>query len=58
MQVTGLTNVIAIEAGSLHSLAVRNDGTVWAWGYNEKGQLGNGTTSDSSTPVQAAIFFE
>jgi len=41
-----------ISAGEYHSLAVRVDGTVWAWGYNAFGQLGNGTTTNSSVPVQ------
>jgi probable HAF family extracellular repeat protein len=49
---TGLTGVIAIAAGYNHSLAVKNDGTVWAWGNNIAGQLGNGTTTNSSTPAQ------
>jgi alpha-tubulin suppressor-like RCC1 family protein len=35
----------AIEAGALHSVALRADGTLWAWGYNEYGQLGIGTFS-------------
>jgi len=35
-----------------HSLAVKHDGTVWAWGYNYDGQLGDGTTTDRWTPVQ------
>lgn len=30
--VVGLTNVTAVAAGASHSLALRNDGTVWAWG--------------------------
>ncbi len=42
----------AIAAGQGHSLALKNDGTVWAWGLNQDGQLGDGTTTDSSTPVQ------
>ncbi len=54
VQVTGLTGVIQVAAGGLHSLALRSDGTVWAWGNNWFGQLGNGTTCFCSvgTPVQ------
>jgi len=33
---------------------VKNDGTVWAWGYNTIGQLGNGNTTDSNVPVQVS----
>jgi alpha-tubulin suppressor-like RCC1 family protein len=43
--------VIAVAAGSRHSMALRADGTVWAWGANEKGQLGDGTTTDWHIPV-------
>src|SRR5687767_1799271 len=39
-----LTGVKAVAAGGYHSLAVKNNGTVWAWGENECGQLGNGKT--------------
>jgi alpha-tubulin suppressor-like RCC1 family protein len=51
-QVPGLTAVTQVAAGGLHSLALRSDGTVWAWGNNWFGQLGNGTGTASSTPVQ------
>jgi alpha-tubulin suppressor-like RCC1 family protein len=52
VQVTGLTgNITAIAAGEFHTIALRNDGTVWDWGYNSVGQLGNGTTTNSVTPV-------
>lgn len=47
-----LTGITEIAAGIYHSLALKNDGTLWAWGGNYNGQLGNGTTNDSSSPVQ------
>jgi hypothetical protein len=54
VQVSGFggTDVTAIAAGGSHSLALRSDGTVWAWGYNSDGQLGDGTTVRSNTPVR------
>ncbi|NMO13945.1 hypothetical protein HPC49_08805 [Pyxidicoccus fallax] len=39
-----------VHAGEEHSLTVRPDGTVWAWGYGWDGQLGTGTPGNSSTP--------
>ncbi|MFX8285805.1 hypothetical protein ABTL53_19895, partial [Acinetobacter baumannii] len=51
--VTGLTDVEQISGGTFHSLALRSDGTVWAWGSNIYGQLGDGTFNDSSLPVQS-----
>jgi alpha-tubulin suppressor-like RCC1 family protein len=41
----------AIAAGDSHSFALLNDGTVLAFGYNRVGQLGDGSTTDRSTPV-------
>ncbi|MFZ1548242.1 MAG: hypothetical protein WAT12_14280 [Candidatus Nitrotoga sp.] len=52
VRATGLERVIAIAAGYGHSVALKNDGTVWTWGYNGEGQLGIGTTTDSNIPVQ------
>jgi alpha-tubulin suppressor-like RCC1 family protein len=51
-QAIGLTGVTRIAAGSFHTLALKNDGTVWAWGGNFAGQLGDGTSGDQSTPTQ------
>ena len=42
----------AISAGGFHSLALKNDGTVLAWGDNQGGQLGNGTNANSTAPVR------
>ena len=43
--------MIAIAAGYAHSLALHEDGSVWAWGSNLHGQLGRGDDADSRTPV-------
>ncbi len=52
--VLGLTGITALAGGDSHSLALENDGTVWAWGWNFYGQLGNGTNTDSNVPVQVS----
>ena len=41
-----------ISAGANHALAVGQDGTAWAWGYNDRGQLGDGSTTRRPTPQQ------
>ena len=55
MQVKGLTNVKAIAAGAAHSLALKTDGTVWAWGWNALGELGYGATSASPHLVPVRV---
>jgi len=41
-----------VSAGGTHSLAIRSDGTLWAWGDNSDGQLGNGTYTDRNVPTR------
>ena len=50
-----ITGVKAVSAGSWHSLLLKNDGTVWAFGYNWTGQLGDGTNQDRNTAVQVKV---
>jgi alpha-tubulin suppressor-like RCC1 family protein len=38
-----------------HDIAVKNDGTVWCWGWNNYAQLGNGTFNDSWVPTQTGL---
>lgn len=52
VRVTNLSYVTAISSGLKHCMALKSDGTVWAWGDNEWGQLGNGTTTDRFVPTQ------
>lgn len=47
--------IVGIAAGAHHSLAFASDGTVFAWGDNVFGQLGNGTGTDSSVPVVVGV---
>ena len=52
--IPGLSNVRNVDAGIWHTLALKGDGTVWAWGYNAQGALGNGNTTTQIAPVQAS----
>ena len=52
VQVQGLSQVTALAVGSSHSVALREDGTVWAWGNNSRGQLVYGTNLSRKAPVQ------
>jgi alpha-tubulin suppressor-like RCC1 family protein len=52
--VAGITNVIQLSAGVYDSVALKGNGTVWVWGEGTEGELGNGTSSDSSIPVQVS----
>lgn len=45
----------AVAAGAHHSLGIRSDGTLWAWGANSNGQLGLGDTVDRLSPVQVGV---
>jgi RHS repeat-associated protein len=59
IQVSGLSGVTAISTSLFgdidgHSLALKSDGTVWAWGLNWEGQLGDGTSTNRRTPVQVS----
>lgn len=47
-----ISGIKTIAAGWNHTLGIKNDGTLWAWGGNSSGQLGDGTTTDRTLPVQ------
>jgi len=45
------TDWCAVAAGEAHSVAIKTNGTLWAWGLNSNGQLGNNSTLSRSSPV-------
>jgi hypothetical protein len=47
-----LSNVVSVSASGDFSLALKSDGSLWTWGWNDQGQLGNGTQTNSNVPVQ------
>lgn len=56
-QIGALTNWLTVTGGGYaYALAVKNDGTLWAWGYNGAGQLGVGDTTNRSSPVQVGAL--
>jgi len=57
VQVGALTTWSSVSVGSLYvGAAIKTDGTLWAWGYNTVGQLGQGDTTNRSSPVQVGAL--
>jgi alpha-tubulin suppressor-like RCC1 family protein len=44
-----------VSAGSHHVVALKKDGTLWAWGNNSHGQLGDGTSENKNSPVRIGM---
>ena len=49
---TGWTDWTSISIGATHTCGIRSNGTAWCWGTNNRGQLGNNSTTDTTRPVQ------
>lgn len=47
-----LENVASVSCGAYFTAAIKEDGTLWMWGQNDMGQLGNGTRHNQYVPVQ------
>ena len=55
VQVSGLSGIIEVACGNYFNMALKSDGSVWAWGQNTAGELGNGTTTDDQTPAKVEV---
>ncbi|RIE02468.1 RCC1 domain-containing protein [Cohnella faecalis] len=53
-KVPGLHNIKAVSGGQIHSIALGSDGTVWTWGGNHDGQLGDGSKISRAAPQQVS----
>lgn len=53
--VAGGTNWLQVATGGFHSAAIKTDGTLWLWGQNSYGELGNDNTTNMSSPVQTVV---
>jgi len=58
VQIGALTNWAQadVSAGGGHTTAIKTDGTFWAWGFNNNGQLGDSTVVNRSSPVQVGAL--
>ncbi len=52
----GFNNVVNVATGYYHSLAIKTNGTIWAWGRNNFGQLGNGNNFNAVAPMQVSTI--
>jgi alpha-tubulin suppressor-like RCC1 family protein len=54
--VAGGTNWLQVSCGYYHTAAIKTDGTLWTWGDNTSGKLGDNTASHKSSPIQTVAF--
>lgn len=52
VEAAALTSITSISSGKFFTLALKNDGTVWAWGTNEEGELGDETQDPRRSPIE------
>jgi alpha-tubulin suppressor-like RCC1 family protein len=56
IQIGSLTNWSQVSCGGRYTTAIKTDGTLWAWGYNANGEVGNGTSTPISSPIQIGLL--
>jgi len=58
VEVPGNSSAVSLDAGTMHTCLGVNDGSMFCWGYNAFGQLGNGGNSNSNTPMTAPLSLD
>jgi len=58
VQVGSANDWDSVSAGNQHTLAIKTDGSLWAWGYNEYGQLGSDDNADKNIPVRVGLTYD
>jgi len=46
---------VSVSAGNHHTVGIKTDGSLWAWGMNNRGQLGDNTTNDRNVPTKVSV---
>jgi alpha-tubulin suppressor-like RCC1 family protein len=54
--ITRGTNWKQVSLNRSHTTAIKADGTLWAWGWNDNGQLGDNTVTSRSSPIQTILY--
>ncbi|HQF79165.1 MAG TPA: chromosome condensation regulator RCC1, partial [Spirochaetota bacterium] len=55
VQIGSSTDWASVSCGISHTVAIKSNGSLWAWGYNNSGRLGDGTTANKSSPIQIGV---
>ncbi|MGG4401711.1 hypothetical protein ABEW61_16410, partial [Paenibacillus amylolyticus] len=58
VQIPNMRDIVGVAGGELASYAIKADGSVWSWGRNDRGQLGNDTLNESLTPIMVPVLDE
>ena len=55
-EITSSSNWYQVSVGGFHTLAIKKDGSLWSWGSNTLGQLGDNTTTSKSSPTREITY--
>jgi alpha-tubulin suppressor-like RCC1 family protein len=56
LEIGTATDWLSVAVGNEHTAAVKTDGSLWTWGYNNEGELGDGTNTNKNVPLNVTTF--